>query len=330
MDSLHENEIRPPELHKKSLELIKEDILLFNKDDFIFVNCPACLSDKHQYSFSKNIFNFETCSECSTVFINPRPTKESLELYYKSSKSMAFWDIIYKNTENSRKEKIFKPRIKLVKKILQKYRFTDCKKLVEIGSGYGWFCELAQKEKLANKIIAIEPSPYFAKVCRNIPKIDVIELTVEEASDKLNADVIVNFELIEHLFDPSSFLKSCYKGLRKGGLLICSTPNFLGLDISILREKSDNVLGPNHLNYFNPKSIKFLLISIGFKNIEISTPGLLDTEIILNKIRSDELRALDYPFFNFLLKSNPKFIADFQNLLRKHKMSSNMLISAQK
>jgi len=330
MEKLQENEIRPIDLHSKSLELIEDDLGIFNTSEFVSVACPSCNSKNHQYSFTKKIFKFETCNDCFTVFINPRPTPKSLELYYKSSKSMAFWDDIYKKTAIVRKEKIFKPRIELVKQILQQYNIKNCENLVEVGSGYGWFCELAQHEKLSKNIIAIEPSPYFAKVCRNIPNINVLELTVEDVSDKLTADVIVNFELVEHLFNPRSFFESCYKGLKKEGLLIFSTPNFLGFDMNILKEKSDNVLGPNHLNYFNPKSISILLKSIGFNKVEVKTPGLLDVDIILNKIKSGEISIENYPFFGFLLKSDPAFSDDLQHLLQKYNLSSNMLVTAQK
>ena len=38
-------------------------------------------------------------------------------------------------------------------------------------------------------------------------------------------DVMVSFETIEHVADPAIFLSECWRVLRFGGLLICSTPN---------------------------------------------------------------------------------------------------------
>jgi len=38
-------------------------------------------------------------------------------------------------------------------------------------------------------------------------------------------DVIMAFEVIEHIDDLSSFLANCTRSLKKGGLLLCSTPN---------------------------------------------------------------------------------------------------------
>ena len=38
-------------------------------------------------------------------------------------------------------------------------------------------------------------------------------------------DVVLNMEVIEHVADPQSYLTSCQKLLKSGGLMICSTIN---------------------------------------------------------------------------------------------------------
>ncbi len=41
-----------------------------------------------------------------------------------------------------------------------------------------------------------------------------------------SADVVVSFETLEHLPEPSSFLAECCRVLKPGGVLVCSTPNY--------------------------------------------------------------------------------------------------------
>jgi SAM-dependent methyltransferase len=330
MHSLHVSKIRPAKLMKIASRLYKDDLILFKNDNLITVNCPACGSKKYNQKYTKMGFHYVLCNRCLTLFLNPRPSEHALEIFYTSSKSMMFWNKIFKQTARVRKKKIFEPRIKMILEILKRYGIKKCNTMVEVGAGYGWFCELAKEQRFANQIIAIEPSPTFSARCRKIPGIKVIESTIEKYTKLSNVDLILNFELIAHLFNPKVFLESCYRGLRSGGLFICSTPNYFGLDMQMLKEKSDS-LSPHALNLFNTKSIKILLNSIGFKDIMVITPGLMDVSIILNKIKSGEIKAWEYPFFNMIIEQgDDEFINDLQSLLQKYKMSSHMVVSAMK
>jgi len=328
-NSLDNNEIRPPNLMETKNKLYVEDLEILKELKLIKINCPSCDSSNYNHYCTKMDFNWTCCNECSTIFVNPCPSEEALEKYYTSSKNIEFWDKIFKETENARKEKIFRPRIKLVKEILKKYGVNDCKKMIDVGAGYGWFCELAKQEKLAENIIAVDPSKLFCDACRKIEGIEVIQSTIEKYTQN-DANLIVNFELISAIFNPRSFIQSCYNGLAKDGIFICSTTNGAGLDLEILKERNDSVV-PHLLNLFNPKAIKILLKSIGFKNIQVSTPGLMDINIIINKIKLGELEKKDYPFFGMLLDLNNEDLTnDLQFLLQKYNLSSHMVVSAQK
>lgn len=328
-NSLNNNEIRPPELMKTKAKLYTEDLLLFKKSELVKVNCPACNSTDYHHYCTKMNFEWTCCNNCSTIFVNPRPTEQALETFYTSSKSMEFWDKIFKESENARKEKIFRPRLEFVKEILKKYGITNCQKMIDVGAGYGWFCELAKEQKLADTIIAIDPSKLFCDACKKIDGIEVIQTTIEKYPQN-DANLIVNFELISAIFDPNSFIKSCYNGLAENGIFICSTTNGSGLDLKILKDKNDSTV-PHILNLFNLKSIEILLKSIGFRNIQVFTPGLMDVNIILNKVKSGELDKDNYPFFGMLVElNNENFVSDLQYLLQKHHLSSHMVVCAQK
>ena len=330
MSIVKESTIRPSNMIKKMNQLRKDDMSIFNSKFFITINCPSCNSKKYKFQFKKSKFTFVECKKCLTLFVNPRPSAELLEKYYSSSKCMNYWAQIYQKTEKSRIKNIFEPRLQLVQKVLDENNFKKINHLVEVGAGYGWFCRLAQKKKLANSITAIEPSEITSKICKQIPNINVVESTIEKIPE-LNADVIVNFELIEHLFDPKPFVKSCYDGLKSNGLLILTTPNFFGLDMQILKKQHDSIVAPNHLNFFNPNSISLLLKSAGFKKIKIITPGILDVEIIMNKLNSNIISENKFPFFSYLKKqNNSNLLMDIQKLIQKYNLSSSMLISAKK
>ena len=63
-------------------------------------------------------------------------------------------------------------------------------------------------------------SAYSDRGCR-FGACDAARLAVASSS----VDVIVSFETIEHLPDPSVFLRECHRALRRDGFFICSTPD---------------------------------------------------------------------------------------------------------
>jgi len=329
MNALDDKKIRPEKMDNIRARLYNQDLKKIDKKKLLKINCPVCNSKKYKLWTRKMGFNFVICQKCETLFINPKPNEHDLKEFYKNSKSMVYWNEIFRETETIRKEKIFKPRVKLIKKILQEYGVFNCKTMIEVGAGYGWFCELSKKMKLSEKIIAIEPSHMQAESCKKIKGIKVVESTFEEYKEKENPDLIVSFEVLHLLYNPKLFLENCHNQLKQGGIFICTMTNFDGLDIQILKNESDYIV-PTFLTIFNPNSIRFLLKKIGFKKIEITTPGLLDAHIIMNKIKSGKIKKQN-PFFEFLINSNDEKLTDsFQKLIIKHKKSSHMLIVCQK
>ncbi len=329
---LKESEIRPDELMKGQAERLASDIqrLLRHKDNFIKVNCPACNSVQNHKIYEKYGIQFVTCHNCETVYANPRPRPEHLEEYYKLSENYSYWNkYIFPASENVRREKIFKPRVKKVIEISKKFGIQT-NTLLEVGAGFGIFCEEVKKTSIFNRVIGVEPTPDLARTCRKCG-IEVIEQPIERVdfgSDKI--DVIVNFEVIEHLFSPRDFLVKCYTLLDDGGIFIVTCPNVKGFDIVTLAEKS-SAIDNEHLNLFHLDSLTNLLESCGFEVIDKQTPGKLDAELVRNKILSGDFDISNQYFLKQLLIDEWETKGEsFQNFLSANNLSSNMLIVARK
>ena len=328
---MKEEDIRPINLMEENEKLHKQDVKKLLKSEKFFeeVSCPACNLKKYRKIFSKGGFSFVNCENCGTVFINPRPTREILNDFYANSQSIKHWnDKIYSASENIRRKQIFSPRAKKVIDLCKKYS-TNTEILFDVGGGYGTFCEEVKKFNIFKRVISVEPSKDLANTCRS-KGIEVIEKPIEDVGME-KASVITNFELIEHLFSPKDFIIACYKALSKDGLLFLTTPNIKGFDLTILNKLSDNIVGPNHLNYFNCESLNRLLQSCGFKVEEVITPGKLDAEIVRNKILSGELDISNRPFLKYILIDQwEKIGLNFQKLLAYNAFSSHLWIVAKK
>lgn len=331
---MREENIRPETITYESKRLEIEDArqLLKHSDKFKKVSCPACGSYNYRTVFNKNYFTFVLCTKCETIFINPRPTFKMLEKHYETSKSIKHWnDKMFPASEDARRDQIFKPRARKIVEICKKHKVAT-KILLDVGAGFGTFCEEIKNLSVFDKVIAIEPSHALAKTCRH-KGLDVIEKSIENIKDVdiRGASVITNFELIEHLYCPKDFLLSCSKVLPKGGTLILTTPNIRGFDLLTLGKLSDNIEGPGHLNYFHSDSLSYLLGRCGFEVIEILTPGKLDAEIVRKKALEKKLDLSGNNFLKTILINQwDKVGAPFQQFLSNNMLSSHMWVVARR
>lgn len=81
-----------------------------------------------------------------------------------------------------------------------------------------------------------------------------------------NFNIVICLAVLEHLRDPSNFLREIYRSLKPGGIVYLSTPNF--------RMDWKNFYNdPTHVKPYTPESLEYLLELSGFKKIS-TFPGL--------------------------------------------------------
>lgn len=316
---------------KKMQQSTMHDVnfLLKYKKQFVKTPCPACNRKNSKYYLKKNGFRYYICQNCRTYFVNPRPNLEVLKQFYKQSKVYEYFNkFIFPQTEKVRSKKIFLPRVNKIIKICKNKIKPS---MMDVGAGYGTFLKNAKKSGFFGKLLAIEPSIDGAKSCKKA-KLKVYENILENLNVKLigKYDIITSFEVIEHMFSPIKFLNLVKKFIKKNGLLIITCPNGEGFDIQLLK-KDSNSIDHEHLNYFNPNSIKKLYERAGFKIVQIFTPGMLDIDIVINSLNKKKtiLRESESFLCKFILENKDQKIRDnFQKFLIENKLSSNMWVVA--
>ena len=330
--SFRETDIRPDSLMKGQAERFAADVrrLLERKAEFVEVSCPACDSGEAREAFHKNELRYVTCVACETMYISPRPTPEILEMYYSTSENYAYWNAhIFPASEDARRERIFRPRAERVVEFCERYGVPRGT-LLEVGAGFGTFCEEVRRLDFFKRLVAVEPTPDLAETCRR-RGLEVIEKPIEQIEFEEQAvDVIVSFEAIEHMFSPGDFVRQASRILSPEGLLILTCPSAKGFDVVVLEAASDTV-DPEHLNYFHPASLSLLVESCGFRVLEVQTPGKLDAELVRKKVLSNQFDLSSQPFLRQLLIDEWDRMAEpFQQFLADNNLSSHMWLVAKK
>ena len=277
---MKEKDIRPKKIFDKFLHLTSLDIKKYFSKSKVKINCVAC-GEKGKFSFKKEGFSYYECQKCKTLFVNPRPKEDSFENFYKKSSSIKFLSTnLYKKTKEARKRKIFEPRAKMIFKILKEKKIKNYN-CIDIGGGTGIFAKEISK-LIKREVIVIEPSPFLAEDCIK-KKLTVVQKFLENVKKEdlpTGRKVFTCFELIEHLHNPSKFIKKVGKLMNKEDLFIFTTLSSTGVDILTLWNNSRTVSPPHHINFFNPKSIAKFLTRHKFKILDISTPGKIDIDIL--------------------------------------------------
>lgn len=325
-----ENDIRPAELMAAKERFVEadRDYLLARKSEWVKVACPACGSGDATPKWEKLGFVYERCPACDTLFTNPRPSQELLKDFYEQSQNYACWNReIFPATESVRRERIFRPRALHLQDYCSQLG-VHAGTILEVGAGFGTFCEELRSLDIFERIIALEPTPDLAETCRD-RGLEVIESTVEELDD-IEVDVVAAFEVLEHLFAPLEFIKKCRSLLRPGGMLLLTCPSWKGFDVSTLKTLS-NTVDHEHLNYFHPYSIRLLVANNGFSVKEVETPGTLDADIVRKHVLTGSVDVSDQPWLSHvLLEGWSEWGQSFQSFLAKNKMSSHMWMVAVK
>lgn len=329
---LSEKDLCPEDLLRGQEAAFARDVarLRAREAEFVDVACPACGARSAEPAFANFGFRYLACSRCRTLYMSPRPSPAVMADYYADSENYRYWaTTIFPASEAARRDKVHRPRLERIAGFCERFG-VDAGVLVEIGPGFGTFAALAGQSGLFRRVLAVEPTPELAAACRE-RGVEVLETRVEDlAALPEPADVLVAFEVIEHLFAPGEFLTRAAGLLKAGGLLVLTCPNGLGFDIATLGDRALAV-DPEHVNFFNPDSLGALLASLGFEVLEAGTPGRLDAEFVREAALSGTLDLSGQPFLRrVLIEEWERLGRNFQNFLAANGLSSHLWLAARK
>lgn len=204
--------------------------------------------------------------------------------------STDYFEALIKTEKYETKNQIFlKTRVFKTLNNLIKTFFNDSFKknqfLLDLGSSYGAFVEIAKKNGL------------------NAKGLDIKDLNLEKDSIHLadeSCDVVTAISLLEHLNQPDHLLKEVKRILKKNGYFIIVTPNW---PYNVKTFFDD----PTHVHPYSKKSLEFLLKLNNFNNIKI-VPWLVCKPTWMWKIPFSFFLARIIPFRGDVNKWIPEFL----------------------
>ncbi len=327
---MKESDIRPEALLKRYLELSEQDAeLCFVETPRLNIPCVACGSEHLQGEFKKNGFAYSSCQDCGTLFQNPRPPIAAFEAFYRDSVSSRYWaEEFFPAVAEARREKIFRPRVERLANLCRS-KNVSIERIIDVGAGYGIFLDEWRKANPSTQVLAVEPSKSLAEECRS-KGFEVVEEIAESVSGYDNyADLVVCFEVLEHGYDPLAFVQTLTRLVKPGGYVFVSTLCVDGFDIQTLWDKSNSIFPPHHINFLSVAGFERLFARAGLIDVDVSTPGQLDVDIVRNAIKRKPDLMNGQRFLNRIV-ADQAIAVNFQNFLAANRLSSHAWVIGRK
>lgn len=321
---MREGDIRPEGLLQRYLELSEGDAAnCFRNEPRVPIPCVGCGSFRVKPDFEKHGFAYGLCQDCGTLYQTPRPALSAFEAFYRNSASSNYWaEVFFPAVAEVRREKIFRPRAQRLAALCEK-KGLAVRRLIDVGAGYGIFLDEWRKYAPDTQLVAVEPSASLAEECRS-KSFEVLENIVEQVGDEYTdfADLVVCFEVLEHVYEPTAFINSLKRLARPGGLVFVSTLCIDGFDLQMLWNKSNQIFPPHHINFLSVAGFQKLFTRAGLLDVSVTTPGKIDVDIVRNAARQHPDLLSGHRFLQHLIGDDIKAAA-FQNFLEANCLSSH-------
>lgn len=231
------------------------------------VPCALCGSETTETIYKKFDLSIGRCEQCGLIYANPRLPKAEVWLRYNPD---YFWQEYLPSLgvrERKYNLEFFDARHAPMLNLIAGY-IQPPGRLLEVGAGAGFFMKAA--ERAGWDVAGIEISEAGVQFAQTELGLNVKQEAAEDITfEKDSFDVVVMFDVIEHLFDPTRALSSIQRVLRSGGILVIITPNFNSISRLAIGVNWAILSPAEHLYYFSETTLKKLLEQNSFKDIEV-------------------------------------------------------------
>jgi len=225
------------------------------------VSCPLCGLKKEMpilktcdiNSGIPGEYNVSKCLNCGMCYLNPRPTALGLSEVYPE---------VYARNYIEQVPRWVPQRISFLRKIKSTGR------LLEIGCSAGHFLNVARK--MGYDVTGIEMDKRTAQYAKEHYGLEVKTAPLEDVNlPEAYFDLVVFFDVFEHLRDPIVSLEKIFKALIPNGYVIIKVPNFSCLESKLVGSLWYPLDLPRHLLHFSPITLTKMLTNAGFSSIRI-------------------------------------------------------------
>jgi len=242
-------------------------------------SCPACASSARRkvvdFNYSTNLVLKKIgvpkpypsvgrwqCKECSHQYASPVIRPEKLSEYYSQLDS-----VFYSRADQHKSDPLEREHKQTFDRVSSYH--TDPGRVLEIGCGQGFL--LRRFADNGWDAHGVEPSRSASEFARDTFDLPVkTEFLTTEQYDRQSFDLIMLFDVVEHLTSMEEMMSLIKHYLKPDGLLVFGTGNINSINAKF-NGKTWSYFGAwEHVSFFSPRSVEFLLNKHDFQLLNLA------------------------------------------------------------
>lgn len=233
--------------------------------------CPACgCSDMRTlfhgtdrlFATTTRHFEVVECGECRLMRLFPQPTSEELGQYYPPNYWFAPGKDAASRAEDFYRRLVLGDHVRFVERAIESTAATG--PVLDVGCGGGLFLRLLRER--GRKVMGLDFSMDAARTAWTVNRVPAMCGTLSRAPLRPGSfAVITMFHVLEHLYNPASYVEEAHKLLESDGRLVVQVPNASSWQFLLFGQNWNGIDVPRHLVNFKERDISALLESCGFE-----------------------------------------------------------------
>lgn len=221
--------------------------------------CHSTTSTVRPFAFGSELTELRRCNGCGCEFLYPQPSNAVLARQYA-------------NYYCRRRTAVARPKVAFFDRMLDLVRLElSGRRILEIGSGEGDCIAAINRRWPTASVTAVESNPECLGHYGDL-RAELLNVGVDSwlhTDDRREFDVVLLFDLIEHLRDPVSAIRAIVcRHLARGGRIVATFPNSESFS-----RKAFNVFWPQykleHLFYFSRNSVERVARESGLRTVRL-------------------------------------------------------------
>jgi len=221
-------------------------------------HCPLCGGEQREALFTKRGWRFVRCAGCRLVSIRPLPRAEELAAHHEQSYREGAYATFA--AADQIRSMVARRRLDAVRPLAPPGPWLD------VGCSTGSFVAEAIAAGLDAEGLEVSAAAVAQARARGLA---VRQGAVEETEPTRTYAAVSAFDVLEHLPDPTAFVRRVAGWLAPGGVLAVTLPDIASPAARLLGRRWFYYAPPDHVHYFTPTTARRLLETGGLTDVRV-------------------------------------------------------------